>query len=132
MKAKFFNRKHHAHFINRMLVDRGMDSSLTDELPPYGYVIFHRRKVLAAGFFRRLEHCATAMVDSYITDPSAQAGLRNQALDLLTSVLASKAAKIGISRFIAMTTESNILTRSLKHGWEVLSHQCIGLHLERK
>lgn len=135
MDLRRYKPKFHASYLRELLVDRGLDLSLEEDLPLIGYIVFTEKNgmVLAIGFIRRLEPRHIGMLDMYITHSKAMSYQRNEALDILTSALIGRAKKMKLIRLMATSSVQSIIERSLKYGFEIIPNMMtIVLKLEMK
>lgn len=90
-------------------------------LPKFGLVAIKDDKVVAFGALRCIEG-QLAMLDSYITLPTAPPLIRNRALDIITSKLLKIAKDNHIISVIAFSLEPSIIARAERHGLKSLQN----------
>lgn len=131
--VKQFKRQHHTPMIREWLLAHQMDLTRAAQLPSIGLIVFSKKNEgIAAAFLRRIENCAVALLDGMITNPQMKSEDRNQALDVLTEAIISRAKKLGLKKLIATTHIENIVLRSLRHGFQVLAQTPIGIQLKER
>lgn len=123
-----FNPKLHSAILLEWTVDRGINSTLVEDLPEYGVMAFEHDLPIAAGFLRKVEG-GYAMLDSLITNPNAPPDIRNVILDRVTTKLIDTARRNKLKALIANSLDKNTLMRSAKHGFTSLPHTLIVLNL---
>ncbi len=109
-----------------------MPKDYVQELPEAGYVVIDptTRAPIAAGFIRRCEG-GYALLDGYITDPTAPGEAGDAALDLLTAHVAKAAAEMGFKLLLAFCKDENTIMRAQRHGFNVLPHAFLSLNLAK-
>lgn len=117
MRVIKYERADHLAAICKLLEKRGLNITLSLDLPKIGVLVTNHDLILAAGFIRRCEG-DTGIFDSFITDPEAAAADRNLALDLITTELIEIAREQHLTSLIAYSIDKNTLVRSLRHGFE--------------
>lgn len=103
-------------------------------LPRIGFIVMDGLNPVAMGFIRRIEKFDTAMIDSFVSHPSAPDNIRKTALHLLTKTLIKKAKSLGIKKLIAISKHKNTLKQAQSlYGFEVLpsEYDVIGLDLTK-
>lgn len=113
---------HTASTLAQWLTERGLDASVIDELPRIGYVAYHKGLPISAAFLRLMEGDSTSMVDSMVSDPKADAKLRDQANSLLTDRLIQEARVLGLKQVIALSIDPNTIERAKRHGFAIGAH----------
>lgn len=115
----------HFTLINEWLAARGLESVPASEIPKDGVMIYGRAGFVAGGFLRQCEG-GIALVDSYITNPAADADTRNAALDRMTGELLKLAKDHGYTRIIAYSADSHTIERAVRHGFSVIDQALLG------
>lgn len=117
-------------YLGTMLRQRKLeDEDALRCLPETGYIVFHDNFPVAAGFLRRVEG-GFAQMDSYISDPTAPSEQRNEALDLITEALISRAKELELRGIVAFSVDQNTISRSLRHGFIAHNHVVITKELK--
>ncbi len=114
--------------INDFFVKRETKAIELGVLPQHGLIAFEAGIPIAAGFLRCVEG-QMAMLDSYITDPLADAALRDIALGRLTAKLIKLAKANNINKLMAFSVDKNTLLRACNHGFSVFPHVFTMLNL---
>lgn len=96
-----------------------------DEIPNYGVIAIENGIIYAMGFLRKIEKCSYAMLDGFVANPKTFGKKRSAAIDLMVRELKEIAKDLGITRLIAQTENRAILKRSVRHGFDILSHAVI-------
>lgn len=102
--------------INHWLSIRQLPMVPISDIPKIGSVFCHGGHPVAAVFLRLCEG-NIGIIDSLITDPDQDAGIRNKANTLLTLDLIEKAKSLKLSGLIAWTKDNNTLVRALGLGF---------------
>lgn len=119
-----YNSKADNWNLMRILKKREMNPNNINDLPKLGYLVYQDDHLVAAGFMRQCEG-GYGMFDSYLTDPRAPSKLRDQALEMITKSLISKAKDIGVRHLIAFSVDEHTLIRSQRHGFVLLDHKLL-------
>lgn len=98
----------------------GLPSDMS--LPQVGFIV----EDLAVGFLRRIEG-GYGLFDGLMANPYSMGKQRSLALDLVVKRLIDEARHLYITKILALTVESAILRRSLKHGFELQPDKFIAL-----
>jgi hypothetical protein len=114
-----------AKYIQEWLEARGMGTNVSD-LPENGVLVTDLDRPVAIGFIRRCEG-GVALIDSAITNPNAQPGVRDKAMDRLTKDLIDLSSHLEITRVLAFSTDGNTLLRAQKFGFQRLPYAVISL-----
>ena len=117
----YIKRKHESDLIT-ILFNRGLKADLSDDLPEYAWVALENDEIVALGAIRRIEG-HYVLFDSYITNPLYSPAERDKALDRITSKMIKICMQHGIKKILAFSVEDNIVTRSIKHGFESIPHK---------
>jgi len=115
----------HYTVINSWLEERGLANVPASEIPKDGLLIHGRNGYIAGGFLRQCEG-GIALIDSYITNPSAPAEDRNAALEIMTVELFTLAKKRGYTKMIVCTKDTSIVKRAMAHGFAVIDQVLLG------
>lgn len=109
--------------INDWFRQRDKDRAITrvSELPCIGVLAVEDGVGIAAGFIRLVEG-DMGFMDSFISNPSCSAELRDLALDQIGIKLIKIAKANKIKRLIAFSVDNNTLTRACKHGFIIFPH----------
>lgn len=127
------NYKHYSKSVAVLLNNRKLTWPIT-ALPRIGFIIMDGHDPVAMGFLRRIEKSETAMVDGFVSDPSAPVELRKHALDLLTKTLIKKAKSLGIKKLIAFSAHKNTIKQAqILYEFEKLpsEYDVLGLDLTK-
>lgn len=119
-----------ASYIKAWLEARDMGSEVS-LLPEHGVVVMDLDRPVAIGFIRRCEG-GVALIDSSITNPAAQPGVRDKAMDRLTKDLLEVSSRLEITRVLAFSTDRNTLLRAQKFEFQRLPHAVISLTIGNK
>lgn len=111
----------HSSSMLQLLASHNLNEELVHTLPQFGLIAFERELPIAAGFIRQVEG-NYAILDSIISNPTADPSLRHRALDLIYKKCIHIAKLNGITRLIGTTADHGILTRSLNHGFLITPH----------
>jgi hypothetical protein len=84
-------------------------------LPKFGLV----EPGVAAGFLYQTDS-DFAILEGFVSNPGSDRKVRNEALDILTDALCKKALELGFRKVLAITTNSRIASRALKHNFSPL------------
>lgn len=120
---------YHKEMILTLLRTRDMEKYYR-EIPKLGFVTFKilldhhqvvKRVAVAMGCLRKIEG-RMALLDSYITDPSASPDDRNNALNSITKSLLDYAQKHQITHLFAFSIYPEIYERAKRHGFKQNSY----------
>ena len=117
---------HDAHFdlISKWLVAHDVYVPKKAEYPEHGVVCYKDETPVAAAFLRRVEG-SYAQIDGLVSNPMSGSSTRNECIDIVVLRIMKKARELGIIQLFAISTDSNTLLRSNRHGFTLLPHQVI-------
>lgn len=119
-----FHLTDHAGFIRFWLSSRNLSHTWSDDLPESGFISFQGDDAIAAGFLRKIG-IYNGMMEGFITNPKADADLRDLSLDLLAKACIKKAKQLHLKQIMAYSVDERTLLRSQKFGFEKLPHTLI-------
>lgn len=128
MQIKRFNIHTDLTHINKWLAHRDVKSVTRHDIPEMGYIAFERVKPIAAIFLRKCEG-NVGIIDSLITDPTADPKLRDITLDILINHIVNVAKSRKIRFLLGYTKDENTLVRSLRLGFEQSPHTTVVMSL---
>ena len=116
-----YNPDLHRDSLVAILMRREMDSTMVSNLPAFGLIAIEDNAVIGCGFLRKVEG-NFAMLDSFMTDPTALSWVRCHALDMLAKKLISIARENNHRKLICLTVEKSIQERAETYGFLNASH----------
>lgn len=107
-----------------------MDEISEDRLPKIGFITYSNTEYqyIAAGFLRMVEG-GFAQIDSLVTNPSLDPGIRNEGVALLVETLVKTAKDMKLKGIYAFTIDKGILMRAEATGFHVIDHKIVALRL---
>jgi len=128
MRAELYTRQYSGVLCSWLEV-RGLDTGLIQDLPKLGYVIINDKNLVAAGFLRQCEG-GHGILDSFITDPTAPAEERDNAMNLLFKSLIEQGKKLGLRQLMGFTVDAFTLSRAKRFGMTATSFTTLVLPLK--
>lgn len=112
--------------INYWLDKRMLKPVELDALPKFGVIC----EGVAAGFLRNAE--GAGIIDSVVTNPTAEPEDRNHALDLIFSILIDVARETGMRSVYGYSIDESTIARSKRFGFNESSHKLMTMSLRGK
>lgn len=128
MEARLFNREIDLKKLNGLCEKNNMISFNIEDLPVMGIVIEKKKNLIAMGFLRQCEGFYGIM-DSVITEPSANSKDRHEALNLLYEEIIKLARSMNISSLIGFSANPGIIDRSKYFGFMEMNHKLLSLKI---
>lgn len=116
----------HADEIKSWLKARFLDSSMVDDYPEDTWVSVHGADLIAAAALGKSDTPMSFIV-GMVTNPSAEAVLRNLSIDALTKQIIQKSKYLGFKQLFAWTENPSILKRSFEYGFKPINQIMIAL-----
>ena len=113
-------------YVEYWLKLRKMPIELAKEVPEHGYIAYASFFHIGAGFLRRAEG-NSGFLDSFITNPDAPSGMRDEAMEMLSTKLISDAKSFGLKQVIVMTVDKNVQARAERLGLKLSDYKMLAL-----
>jgi len=106
-----------------------IDTIVYKTLPKIGYIAYHNKMPIAAGFLRRVEPCY-AQIDTLVSNAYCGSILRNEAITLIVDNLINDAKKLKLQGIICHTQDKGTLSRAESMGFHIVPQTIIALSLQ--